>query len=254
MKRAVFIPLIVLLLASMACSAGSVLPFNGDDEEVRPTSPFEGTEEPATPTPEGDEVREAYDDFSVMNDVWGDTFTVTTQAQKNDESSQIHFEDGRMQFQFLANETYAYKFYNDPIGPDAVLEVLYQAGGALQNGIALVCRVNEDRTAWYEFRVTSNSLYYIFRYDAARKADSGKNPYILLDSGGVDIETLYPTRENVFRVTCDGSSLSMGTNGTEIAAVQDGTLSEGDWVGIGAMSTDLLPVSVYFDYFSAERP
>jgi|WetSurMetagenome_2_1015567.scaffolds.fasta_scaffold62179_2 hypothetical protein len=253
MKRIYVIPLAFLLMISLACSIGSFAPKSAS-VETKPTSPFEATKAPEKAEPAAKKISEIYDDFTTDSGAWGDTLTVTTQAQNGADSSKVSFDTGQLVFSFLALETYAYRFYRNPIGTDVVIEAKYQAFNQINNGIAVVCRAANDRSAWYEFRVSSTSMYNIFLYDRQRKEKDGLNPYLSLKSGGINVKTLYPTKENVIQATCKGSTLSLGANGTEIVSITDSTLKKGDEVGLGAMSTDILPVNIKFDYFSAKKP
>lgn len=262
MKRTVLIPLIVLILASVACSLGGLTggdtPAASQQEGNPPAATqapkYQPTQPEATPTEAPrDEVEGFEDEFDVINTDWSDVFTVTTQALNGKMFSTVKLEDGKLTFALKDNETYQYKFYKNPFPADVIIDAKYQAGGYLFNGIALVCRANSDMTQWYEFRVSSESKYAIYLFDQSLR-DSGKNPYISLKQGVVAVETLAPTKENELRAVCDGTSLILEANQVQIANVQDTTLSEGGMAGVGAMSGSLTPVTVWFDYFHVTQP
>lgn len=247
MKRSILLPILVLVLASMACSTSGVSEI-GKQELVTPTAAPTNT-----PIPENTTEKSYYDDFSSSNPGWSDMEVVTTQAMPGQMKSAVKQADGLMVFDFRDTETYAYKFYKNPAEADVAIEAKAQAGGQLQNGIALVCRAKNDYSAWYEARVSSLSQYALYRFDRKLR-DDGKNPYIQLHNGNLRIDVFGPTKENVLRFTCQGGTLKLEINNQVVATVDDGNLSEGGLVGVGAMSGTILPVNIRFDYFSYGQP
>lgn len=250
MKRKILIPVMILVLTTMACSLSGVtqsVSEIGKQELVTPTSAPTNT-----PIPEKAVEKSFYDDFSSSQEGWSDLVVVTTQAIPGQMQSNAKMIDGKMVFGFSEKETYLYKFYENPAPDDVVIEVKEQATGHTENGIALVCRAKNDHSAWYEFRVSSLNQYAIYRYDQSQR-ESGGNPYIQLKKGGLQIDQFGPTKENIIRVTCKGSTLSLTINDKEITSIEDGELS-GGLAGVGAMSGTLLPVGVRFDHFSYGQP
>ena len=244
MRRSLLYHILLLLLASLACSVGGI----GKEAVITPTAlPT------STPVPNEPLEKSVYDDFSALNDYWSDLFVVTTQAKPGMMKSTAKVVDGKLVFEFQDLETYLYKFITNRAPEDVVIETNAQAFGQAQNGIAVVCRANNEHTAWYEFRVNSLNQYFIYRYDAAQR-DAGKNPYILLKNGGLTIDVFGPSKPNTLRVTCKGAELTLEVNGKQIATASDGTLSGKGQTGVGAMSSTLLPVSIKFDYFSYGQP
>ena len=203
-----------------------------------PTSEISGVggmEVELTPTPKLQQVKDDYlDEFNVLTEDWGAPVFLTSQAQPGKEQSKITYEDSQLKFGLYDMETYVYQFNQRPAEADVLLELKYQAGGAHENGIALVCRATPDQTAWYEFRVSSTAQYAIYRYDAALR-DDYKNPYIELAKGVSD--AIRPTRDNIMRAMCNGTALVLEVNGEQIVTVQDGNLTEG---GLGRHWCDVL--------------
>jgi hypothetical protein len=156
-----------------------------------------------------------------------------------------------MVFGLYDYETYVYQFNQRPSSANVLLELKYQAGGAHENGIALICRAKPDQSEWYEFRISSTGQYAIYFYQAALR-DEYKNPYIELAKGVSD--AIRPTRDNVMRVMCKDTALVLEVNGEEIKTVQDSKLTEGGLVGIAAMSYNNLPVNIMMDYFGLSKP
>jgi len=167
--------------------------------------------------------------------------------------SNVSIKDGWLSFDILDEETYMYQLYQNPVEADVVLETKYQPGGNhTVNGIALVCRATEDFSKWYEFRVSSSNRYSIFLYDKSRKEKDDLNPYVELAGGVSDL--ISPAKENVFRAMCNGTTLVLEVNGEQVASVQDGELQEQGLVGVGAMSSNLTPTFVKFDYLGVSKP
>lgn len=255
MKRKLLFPLLILIIILSACGAfpGS----NDSGEAVMPTSEVSGvgegpTAEP-TEVPKREVVDELLDEFSTLDMDWSEPFMVTTKALPGKELSKASIQNGWLSFEILDEETYMYQLYQNPTPADVVLETKYQPGGNhTVNGIALVCRAAADMSKWYEFRVSSSNRYSIFLYDKSRKEKNDLNPYVEL-AGGVS-SAISPAKENIFRAMCNGTTLVLEVNGEQIASVQDGELQEEGLVGVGAMSSNLTPTFVKFDYFDVKKP
>jgi hypothetical protein len=246
MNRKILLPLLVLAFATMACSLGNLNPFK--ETLITPTAMPTNTPVANTSTQSS-----IYDDFTVLDPDWKEDYVVTTQALPGAIKSKSSINAGKMVFEFNDTETYLYRFYLNPAKADVVIEASVQGAGQQMNGMALTCRVADDLTSWYEFRVNGLSQYFIYRFDQSLK-DGGKNPYVLLEQGSLRKDYFKPTSENILRATCQGVELSLESNGNLVTKVSDGTLTESGMVGMGAMSSSLLPVSIRFDYFSYAQP
>ncbi|MCD4671287.1 MAG: hypothetical protein K8R77_01375 [Anaerolineaceae bacterium] len=261
-KQSYLIILAVLVFLTMACSLGAVTDAitgnkapEAEPEVAMPTSEISGVGEmevELTPTPKLKDVTDDYlDEFNILTEDWSGPITMTSQAQPGKEQTKISYEDSKLIFGLYDYETYVYQFNQRPADPDVLLELKYQAGGAHENGIALICRAKPDQSEWYEFRVSSTGQYAIYYYDAALR-DDYKNPYKELAKGVS--AAIRPTRENIMRVMCNGTALVLEVNGEEVKTVQDSTLTEGGLVGVGAMSYNNLPVNIMMDYFGLFKP
>ncbi|NPV75470.1 MAG: hypothetical protein HPY59_03750 [Anaerolineae bacterium] len=245
MKKAkLLVPVLVLLFVTLACSFGGV----GKEELITPTATPTNT-----PVPEAGIEKSFYDDFSTSQDAWSDMKMVTSQAKPGQMKTTVKYEDGKMIFEFRDLETYVYKFFNNRSRSDVVIEAQVLPTGHTSNGMALVCRANSDLTAWYEARLSSTSQYWLYRYDAKLR-EQDQNPYVLIKQGTMPINVFYPAKPNVVRFTCQGNNLKLESNGQEVAATTDGALTEPGLTGIGAMSHEILPVAIQFDYFSYGQP
>jgi hypothetical protein len=286
MKRAFFIPLSVLVLASMACAlfgGPAEMPASlptatqpsvvlaeeatvpaaepTDDIQEIPTSAPAPTETEAptkvptaaptdapvdTPTAAGP--LEFVDTFDHNQGDWSDDLIVTTQTSGRDLLSRTMIQDGILRFSFDDKETYMYKFFQTPINGNVTIATDYQALGHLNNGIAIVCKVNEAKTSWFEVRVSSTSDFSFYLYDKKRKTDLGKNPYLQIGKGKFKIDELFPTKPNAIQLTCLDNELILNANHDKRVVSQSLDVSlDGNSVGLGAMSYDVTPIKINFD-------
>jgi hypothetical protein len=276
MKRVFLIPLMVLLLATMACSLTGTKPTEAPVEptkavvapatateppaqpEAKPTntevSPTEApaaeataTEAPATEAPpESKEIKETFD-RPTSN--WSAPMVVTSQASGRDPRMTVTVDAGFMRFAISDKETYAYSFYNEELADATTIEADFQLKGALNTGIALVCMANGDRTNWFEMRVSAgDSFYKLYRYDKQLKEVQNKNPYVLLGKGVLKKGQYFPTMPNHVVFTCSDSELTVDFNNGKLTgkAPVDMALDGTTW-GVGVMSADVLPGTVDFD-------
>jgi hypothetical protein len=284
MKRSFLIPLTILVLVSMACSMfsrGTEKPADVPTATQPPAvqaekataavtePPTSVPEEPtAAPQPTDTEAPvevptdtpevlpteteagpvEIVDAFDHNKGDWSDDLVVTTQTSGRDLLSKGIIQDSGLRFSFDDKETYIYKFYNTPVSGNVTIKAEYHTMGHINNGIAIVCKVNEDHTAWFEVRVSSTSDFSFYLYDKKRKTDLGKNPYLQLGKGKFKINELYPSKPNVFQLTCLDDELILNANNDKRIVNQglDVTL-DGDGVGVGAMSYDVTPINIIFD-------
>jgi len=274
MKRALLIPLIVLLLATMACSLTGTKPTAAPVESPKAVvAPEKATEVPAKPTekpadteapaaevaptevpptegPEPSEVpTEIEETFDTDSGNWSDPLIVTSQASGRDAYLKITSGNGALRFAISDKETYVYKFYTEGLDGASSIEADFQNKGAFNTGIALICKANEDRTSWFEVRVSAaDNNYNFFQYDKKRKDEEGKNPYVLLGKGHMKIDQYFPTKPNRIVFTCSDSELSVDVNKGKVKASQtvDNAI-EGNLFGVAVMTADVLPGTIDFD-------
>lgn len=247
MKRKIFLPLVMLLVILAGCTLGDVNPLKED--LVAPTAMPTNT-----PVPKENFESSLYDDFSTVNPAWLDTHTVTTSAVPGSMLSKVDVKAGKMVFDIQEAETYLYKFFKNPARQDVVIEAKVQGNGAQVNGMSLICRAKNDFTAWYEFRVSDEGRYFVYRYEQSRKDNNDENPYVELAKGNLAKDVFSPFKENTLKVTCQGNTLSLVVNDKPVVSLEDGVLAEAGLVGAGGMSYSLLPVIVNFDYLSYGQP
>jgi hypothetical protein len=290
MKRSFIIPLIVGILASMACGLFDQAASPAAHPTVTRTAAITKktvaatisgptkTQEKSTSTPQPTDTKrptsaptkaptaiptkipttiptdtptaltEYVDSFDENQGYWSEDFIVTSQTSGRDPYSKTVIQDGALHFLLKDKETYMYKFFQPANFAKVTIEAEYQAIGHYNNGTALVCKVNEDRTQWYEARVSSTSDFSIYLYDKKRKTELGKNPYLEITKGKFKINELYPTKPNTIQFTCLDNQLILNTNrGQRIINQTVDTVLEGRGVGLGAMSYDVVPININFE-------
>ncbi len=288
MKRALLIPLIVLMMASMACSLFSPKPAEPTptpaaptanialeptetaveaieatappaeqptDTEIAPTeTEIPATEAPAAPaaTETAPKPSSFKDTFDRTNPDWSKPVIVTSQAAGHEPYVKISIDSGVMRFAISDKETYVYKFLpNSPDGATTI-EADFQNVGALDTGIALVCKANTDYTSWYEMRISAyDNYYHFYKYDKTRKEKEGKNPYLELGKGHVKVDEYYPTKQNHIVFSCTNNALTLDfNNGKKKAWLALDSSLDGNILGVGVMSSALIPATIDFDTIS----
>lgn len=285
MKRALFLVMAVLTLLSLSCSffTGKPTESVAVATEVKPTETAPATEEPTVPPPVVEPTEppaveeipteappepttvpptaepeptateagpiEYVETFDKRNDYWSDPLVVTTQAAGRDPFIKITVDGGVMRFAIQDKETYVYKFFRYSVDGNGSIEVVYEPRGAMNNSVSVVCRANEDMTSWYELRIISNYAdYNFYRYDKSLKTEQNKNPYILLGKGRMAIKEFSPAKSNTLKFTCTDDLLIMDMNkGKKIVEQQVDEMIEGNIVGVGVQSYDIIPVAMDFD-------
>jgi hypothetical protein len=158
-------------------------------------------------------------------------------------------DNGFMRFAIQDKETYVYKFFLATVEGDGSVEATYEPHGAMNNSISVVCRANQDLTSWYEVRIISHyGEYNFYRYDKKLKTEENKNPYVLLGKGRMAIKEFSPGKGNTFKVSCMEDTLALDVNnGKRVVEQVVDEIIEGNIVGIGVQSYDVLPVTMDFD-------
>ncbi len=179
---------------------------------------------------------------------WSEDLIVTTQTSGRNLYSEGTIQDGVLRFSFMDKETYMYKFFQAANFGDVTIEADFNTGGHMNNGIAIVCKVNDERTQWYEARVSSTSDYSLYLYDKSRRTDLGKNPYLQIGKGKFKIDELYPAKPNTIQLTCLENEMILNANKDKRVISQIlQTPLDGSGVGLGAMSYDVTPITINFE-------
>jgi hypothetical protein len=248
MKRFFLLSLLFAMIWMSGCASASEPTLAAGDVANQPVvdekKPVENT---ATP-------KAAASDPFETSDNWLAAQTITTQALAGAAKTVVEVKDGTLNFDIPDKETYIYTFYKKGQKADVSIEVVFNSTGLSNNGIALVCRVAEDYTTWYEGRVSSSGLYYIYKYDAALK-DLGQNRYVKIIAGTAPKNTILPTKPNSVKFSCKGDQLTLEINGGKFVTTQKNADLSGDGlVGIGSMAYDQTPVRIKYDDFKISKP
>jgi hypothetical protein len=282
-KRLVFIGLILVLVLS-ACALPGGKTAKAEEpvaeepvaaEPVQPAEPAQPaqaeptveevvaeppTAEPAAPEPTVEEQAAGFsfrDDFDMENDNYSEELYTTTQAVTVDQmrTEPPLIQDGIMEWKISDNETFAYKFLNGSMTEDAVIEAKWKSNAHSLNGVALLCRVSEDKTGWYEFRISSQGEWQLLQYDKSiRDNDPFKNPYVTIKKGQAKQKLVRVSGDNVSKFTCAGSKLTYEVNGLKLVETTNTKIKGGGMIGIGTMSSTYVPVVIQWDYLSVEPP
>lgn len=155
-----------------------------------------------------------------------------------------YFDDSMMFYELNGPDIYAYYIYEYYVYEDVSLELEAENFGLNRNNVSLVCRQYD--TEWYEFSVESGGLWYLYAHN-----DEGFN---MLGSGGTKLLKM-GKEVNDYGMTCQGNTITMYINGTEIKSIKDNTyrLSEGA-VGFNISSLDIYPVEIGVDWMEVSEP
>jgi hypothetical protein len=197
------------------------------------------------------------DDFDIPTDSWSDDFILTTQAPNADQiqTQPSEVQDGVLMWKIRDKETFIYKWVNDSMAEDVVIESKWVSKGQSQNGIALLCRVSEDKSSWYEARISAQGDWQVLKYDRSiRENDAYKNPFVTIKKGVAKLKLVRPTSDNITIFSCVGPKLTFEVNGTKLVETNNVDLKGGGMVGMGVMSSHLVQAQIDFDYFSASAP
>lgn len=220
-KMMLWIPVILLFIAGLACSAGS----SGTGTDTGPTA---------------DPNILFTDDFSSNSSGW-DTIQDTT--------GMTDYDQGGYRIQVLETNT---DYWANPNGLSSMTDVsisvdVKKLAGPDDNDFAILCRY-VDENNFYAFLGSSDGFYGI------TKVVGGSQDLIGQDS-------LMPTEAitkgegvvNTLRADCVGSTLTLYINGTQIASVQDTTFTTGN-VGLMAGTYDDAGTDILFDNFVVRKP
>jgi hypothetical protein len=121
-------------------------------------------------------------------------------------------------------------------------------GGPDDNDYGLICRYQEATHEFYYFEITADGKYQIGYYSASGTQVALSNAQFKPSS------TIVPGKAlNHIRVDCDGTSLVLFVNGTQIALVEDEKLRDGG-VGMIAGTWDSPGTDIQFDNFYIYKP
>jgi len=289
MTKKILIPVLILILFSVACNLSSFQsnkepPNNTESLSTQivatdlpqptiaviiptkePTVNQEPTEEPTnepteiSPTVEPTEACPEYgiEEFDSATPCWPSTLaemkSITALTNSPNEFAGIN--DGKLEFKHVvADEIYLYAFNTMNQYDEVILEASFTKidPSSNQNGATLVCHVNES--GWYEARIESGGTFGIFQYDASKKS-KGENPYQLLGQGGASALKVGANIENTIRWACGENVLTLIINGKEIWSEEFKDMINGGGVGLGLVSySGKFPLHIAFERVEIMKP
>jgi hypothetical protein len=288
MKR-ILIPILILMLVSIACIVGGsttptetpapppptaeptlappptevpqpteALPTEAPPQQAQPTA-----ESPAQPTAETPATSNGGGEYFSEN-FQGDLskwqpFVITG----NPKVTYAKVVGGRLRFELPLNGIYAYIENTANHYQDVYVEAKVEVVNGNDLGISVFCRGSDQ--GFYEFRIRTGGsfpgTYEVYKYDFKLKAQN-KNPYFNLLKNlervsTYDIKTGFST--NVVGMRCVGNEIHLYVNGKEQIPfkngdiIRDDSLTQGT-VGAGVMSFDSLLKQVEFSYITTKAP
>lgn len=220
-KTMLWLPVILLFIAGLACSAGS----SGTGTDTSPTA---------------DPNILFTDDFSSTSSGWDSVRDTTGMTDYDQEGYRI---------QVLETNT---DYWANPNGLDSLTDVsvsvdVAKLAGPDDNDFAILCRY-VDTENFYALLGSSDGFYGITKVVAGNQELIGQEELLPTDAikqGEGVINTL--------RADCVGSTLTLYINGTQVASVQDTTFASGI-VGLMAGTFDTAGTDVLFDNFVVRKP
>lgn len=163
----------------------------------------------------------------------------------------LSVQDGLMLFDLQGKDLNAYSYYKPQTYGDVLIEIKADNRGNANNSFSVICRYNED-AGWYEFNTTNNGLYKILyrKWDNDKKGAS----YVII-ADGATTRIKAGNDVNDYVVGCEGVTLSLSINGSDIRTVDDNRFALTDgYIGIGAQSFNNSPVQIGVDSFAVSQP
>jgi hypothetical protein len=178
------------------------------------------------------------DDFSDESCGWEDIFRDGEGISDYDQGG-FRLQVLQEQFDYWANPNVSFS--------DVVIEVdAKKIGGPDDNDFGVICRY-VDTQNFYFFIVASDGFY------AIGKSVGGSYEYIGSEFMEPTDAVLGGDATNRIQAVCQGSTLRLSANGTQLAEVTDSTFTSGD-VGIIAGTFDTAGTDILFDNFVVRAP
>lgn len=273
MKAKLIVVFVLLAVLVTACGGGGTAPFpaKADPATAVPTAlsaPINvQTEVPTlevvpTQKPASSCAEYGTEEFDTPNECWdlNKVYEIVTKGLTiPPEAAQITLNNGALNFTFPFDATTSkydlyYYFFNDANQyADVVVEADVQAlkDSKLNHAFSLACRVND--AGWYEARVTTNGLYWIYQFDRQlRQAD--KNPFVEIAKGAtVKMYTKVEVMNNI-RMECVGDTITLKINNAKVWSGQIRRPQPGS-VGIGFNTfPGSYPVYALFERVTLSKP
>jgi S1-C subfamily serine protease len=164
---------------------------------------------------------------------------------KTDKSIVPTTKDGYLVFDLKKANKWVYVTYDPFKYTDVRVDMVADNRGKNSNNVSLICRYSEE--GWYEFNIANSGIYDIYAYI------SGVGYNRIFNGGSNLIKAGKETNE--YTMICNGDSITIGINGTEVKTINDTKyrLRDGK-VGFGVSSFNVLPILVEIDSFQVSQP
>jgi len=192
--------------------------------------------------PDASQPGEEYFSYDIDHDIYEWDYFLTN----GDPSGVITvLKNGKLKITINSLDTYAYYIYNNLEAEDVRLDIRVANLGTNNNNVSLICR--HSALGWYEFKIASNGLYWIYQYDPTLS-----DPYKQLwngDSSSINLGK----EDNEYTSICKGDQLRLLINGIEGISITDQALTSGG-IGFSVSSYNVTPIVVDIDNFTASVP
>ena len=236
-------PLLVvtlILITAVACSTTESRPATATPSPPTQSLPTLPTEVVLPITSASEFFTEEFDSEGVLTN-W-ENFSMGSGEETN---LVIKQQDDHLLFDLGSEDLYVYYVYKPFEYEDVSIKLSAENLGQNNNNISLVCRMNPERSRWYEFSVENGGLWYLYAVDGQ---------YNILSNGGA--RALKRGQEvNEYAMTCNGDEISLYVNGQKLKTVTDSTYGfPRGKVGFNISSLNVLPITVAVDWFEISRP
>lgn len=216
-KKMLWLPIVILVLAGLACAAGSAT-------EAGPTA---------------DPNLLFSDDFSSSTTGWD---------KVREETGMTDYDQGGYRIQVLETNT---DYWANPgltgMGDVSISVDVKKLAGPDDNDFAVLCRY-VDIDNFYAILASSDGFYGITKVVGGSQELIGQDELLPTDAiqqGEGVVNTL--------RADCIGSTITLYINGAQVASVEDTTFTTGD-VGLMAGTFDTAGTDILFDNFVVRKP
>lgn len=225
MSKRISAVLVVLAVASLACAAVEQLAGGG------------GGGGGSSSAASGGNVL-YQDDFSDSSSGW-------PEASDSDKAAS-YTDDGRYKIQAFTTSQDVWAHPGEDFSDVSVEVDAVKTGGPDNNDFGIVCRFVDDDN-FYFFLIASDG------YEVIGKYENGDTVFLSSEKMQFSDAVKQGAESNHLRADCNGSTLTLFVNGTQVSSTTDTSFTHGD-IGLMAGTFDEPNVSVTFDNFVAREP
>lgn len=259
--------ILIMLIVSLACSAlsGGNTPSPTEAPSIQlptqpsiqlPTQPSiqlpPPTAEPQLPQPTSapidipqDFFKEEFNANSNLKDYW--SYFTTGPGSKDSSNLSVLAKDDGLLFDVGTLNLYVYYLYEAQLAyKDTTVTMVAENRGSNSNNVSLVCRLNYDKSNWYEYSFESGGVWYLYAVQGGA--------YKSIDNGGSnDLHQGFAVNE--YSMTCKGNVITMYINGKKLKSYTDNKIGFSDGqVGFNISSLSVPGVVVNVKSFEVTEP